>query len=222
MVVKLKEAIKLPFSDWNKLLIGFLVYFVSGLLIASMMVLGPIGVITMILGVLGMGVASGYILTSGSNVLKKKFVMPKWTNFGSLFIKGILGGIVELIYVLPGIILLFIGMGNIIFNKNIDPASMGIWAILGFALLLLGAYVANAAIIGYSRRFKFSEGFSSNVWKNAFSWRFFSTFIVIMIYALIVAFVANIIPVLNVVLSPAANFILGISTIAALAANYKK
>ncbi len=83
-------SLKRPFLDFKKLIIGIL--------------LSIIPIISFI--------AKGYYLES-SGITKTKVPLdelPKWTKFWSLFIKGLLSSIISIIYLIPSILLIVIGV----------------------------------------------------------------------------------------------------------------
>lgn len=83
-------SFKKPFLDFKKLIIGIL--------------LSIIPIISFI--------AKGYYLES-SGVTKAKVPLnelPRWTKFWSLFVKGLLSSIISIIYLIPSVLLIVIGV----------------------------------------------------------------------------------------------------------------
>src|SRR3989344_7690417 len=88
-------AIKRPFADFNKLLIGVLFLLIPIVNIAT-----------------GFFVR-GYRLEAAKNYNKK---LPEWRDFGKLFVRGLLSWVISIIYLMPAFILLAISVGKVLYN----------------------------------------------------------------------------------------------------------
>ena len=173
------RAIKRPFTDFNKLSIGII-----------FLIIPFINIIT------GFFV-KGYRLESARTAFNKKFEMPKWENFGSLFVRGLLSWIIGIIYMIPAIILILIAAGKILYNIIVqyglnqglslsntisdqliqntlmqDVAMIPVF-IIGVLLALLAAYLIPIALVRYSEKYKFSSAFDFGmIFKKAFTGNF--------------------------------------------------
>ncbi len=116
-----EAAVKLPFSDWKKYLIGAGIYFVVclvALISIGMMILPTLtatiggyyeaantyyvtGVVLSIVAAIIALFPSGYFLRCIKNTSEGKFVLPEWKNWGDLFAKGLLLMIIILLYLIP-------------------------------------------------------------------------------------------------------------------------
>ncbi len=88
-------ALKRPFTDWKKLLVGSAFYMVPYL-----------NLITTFF-------ATGYTLEAAKNTIGNNSTLPEWRNWGELFYNGIISAVVGLVYMIPVIILfLILGLGR--------------------------------------------------------------------------------------------------------------
>ncbi|MBN2454360.1 DUF4013 domain-containing protein [Candidatus Woesearchaeota archaeon] len=83
-----REAIARPFTDYKKLFVGYLLNlpwpFVSG-------ITGTI--------------AYGYVLNSAKVAYKRRKALPQWKDFWDLFIKGVIAGMITVVYMIPTILI---------------------------------------------------------------------------------------------------------------------
>src|SRR3989338_440193 len=153
------RAIKRPFTDFNKLGIGVI-----------LLIIPIINIITSFF-------VRGYKLESARAVLNKKFTMPTWEKWGQLFLRGLLSWLIGIIYMIPGIILILISVGKVLYNiiiqyglnqglsvgnsisdqliqnSLLQNVSMIPVFILGVILALLAAYVTPIAIMRYVEKY---------------------------------------------------------------------
>ena len=220
MSFDLIRAIKRPFTDLNKLGIGVLLLMIPYLnIITSFFV-------------------KGYRLEVARTASGKKLDMPRWENFWSLFLKGLLSWIIGIIYILPGIILILISAGNIIYqiiqsglnqgailgnsltnqllqNSLLQNTSMIPVFIIGVLITLLGAYLTPLAIVRYSEKYKFKSSFDLGlVFKKAFTGKYFLAMLASGVYTVVVSLIVITISLgyatLNIqYLTMALNMILG-------------
>ncbi|MEK6835887.1 MAG: DUF4013 domain-containing protein, partial [Nanoarchaeota archaeon] len=139
-----EEAIKRPFTDFKKLLIGILFS---------------------ILPIINF-IAIGYSLVAAKTVFKQNYELPKWEKFGNLFAKGLIAFLINIFYLIPVIIIGFILMMINMFRFNfMDPNEMfrmiSDWPITVMGLVsifaLLAIYVTPAAILTYLVNEKFED-----------------------------------------------------------------
>jgi hypothetical protein len=90
-MVQYDVAFRKPFTDWKKLVIGIL--------------LSILPVVRWF--------AKGFIFeSSGVGKTKKSDEMPEWKDFGDLFVKGLLGTVISFIYMIPAVVVFWLGVGS--------------------------------------------------------------------------------------------------------------
>jgi len=216
----LTNAIKRPFTDFGKLLIGIIFCLIPIVNFISI----------------------GYHFKCAKTAMTGKFVMPKWENFGNLFITGLLGSIISFVYMFPALVLLFLALATIVDNpsefimvagNNIDFNSLLIEKITGPVLVLfafgiilfaLGGLLSSSAMINYSNKFKFEDGFKKLVWKKAFTGKFIWTWILAGVYGSLIAIILAFIPNISFfdISDGIQRFVYGVTYMTALATIYKK
>jgi hypothetical protein len=214
-MVNYEEAIKKPFTDLAKLVIG--------------VVLSLIPIIQWF--------AKGFILEcSGLGKTKPSKKMPEWKNWGQLFIKGLVLDIIMLIYAIPAILVFVLGAGltiSSLFNAFMTKAIPSeTWASIGagetslrivgklilqnlalslpaiiqltpvfifaFILLLIGFYLAPMAVLNYVKTNKFGEAFSlGKIWKKAFTGKYFTVWLVTIILTVFITTILSLIPIVG-------------------------
>jgi len=167
-MVEYFKSIKLPFSDFNKLAIGAVLYIIP--------------VVNLITGIF----ATGYILEAAKNAMNKKFTMPKWKGWGKLFVKGLLAVIITLIYFIPAMILLFIGLGSRI--TIFMPVMIVIGAIVGIVTF----YFSPNAIMQFIHYNRFSAAFRfKDVIKRGLTGRYLIAWIIAVIYTVLIILIGS-------------------------------
>jgi hypothetical protein len=214
-MVNYEEAIRKPFSDLTKLVIGI--------------VLSLIPIISWI--------AKGFILeSSGVGKTKPSKNMPEWKNWGDLFIKGLLSDIILVIYAIPAILVFVLGAGltimallgsflgsaltpevmNQMKTGEVPPAVIGNiisqnWAmalpalmtlapvmLLALILLIIAFYLTPIAVLNYIKSNKFSEAFKfSFVFKKALTGEYFVVWLVTILITAIATVILLFIPFLG-------------------------
>ena len=182
-MVDFVEALKRPFSDTKKLLIG------------SLLGIIPIVNFTVI----------GYTLVSTGFTKEevKKDGLPEWANYGDLFMKGLVAVIIGIILFLPAALVLLGTLGIVIISPALSLIFGGLpietwdkliagqitelqiqdwfaqnWTqfiplfinavpflLLGAVLALLAYYIMPAALLGWLKEDRFSAAFSWKVLK---------------------------------------------------------
>ena len=220
--MELVKAVKMPFQDWKKLLIGWAILF-AGMLIVVLPVAGWI--VSTLLGFF----VSGFVLLTALNVVKKKWNLTEWADWKTLFIKGILMAIIGLVYMLPALLVIFLLGGNSILNLMsavmTDPLALAgsigglVGALtIGGLLVVLAMYLTPSAVLNYGRTGKFLKAFDfKTVLKKAFSGGYFLAAIVSVAATLAVMLVLLFVPVLNLLLLPLASFVLQLFSYSLLA-----
>jgi len=192
------KAIKRPFTDFNKLSIGVL-----------FLMIPYVNIITNFF-------VRGYRLEVAKTSMNKKSDMPKWQDFWNLFLRGLLSWIVGLIYLLPGIIMIFISLGSTIYtivsqyginqglslgnslsdqliqNSLLQNISMIPVFIAGILLTMLGAYLTPLAIVRYAEKYKFKSAFDLGViFKKTFSGNYFLAILAVIVYSFVLSLVVS-------------------------------
>ncbi|MFH0869256.1 MAG: DUF4013 domain-containing protein [archaeon] len=152
MMVNYGEAIKRPFQDIKKLIIGI---FLSMIPIVNLLALG-------------------YILENTKSAMKKKYALTEWTGWGELFIKGLLLTVITIIYALPAIIIAIFVIGIAAAKSMLTSMTLtfiptlgiGIFAVI--VLALFAAYVSPAAVLNYAHKNKFAAAFDFREIKKRF------------------------------------------------------
>ena len=89
-MVDYEQAFKKPFTDVVKLIIGIVLTFIP----------------------IVNWIAKGFAIeSSGLGKTKKFSKMPEWKDWWHLFLRGLVASIIELIYAIPGILILLLGFG---------------------------------------------------------------------------------------------------------------
>jgi len=163
------EALKRPFTDFKKLLIGVL--------------LGMIPIVNFF--------THGYLLECSRTAMKGRFNLPEWKNMGDLFVKGFFMNLISIIYFIPAVIIgLIIGFSTITKIFTTGTISSGnIWVMLSLLIIaVLTSYFASVAIITYSKNYRFKEAFiCKEIFSKGFSGNFFLAFIVSIILYIIIS-----------------------------------
>src|SRR3989344_330533 len=189
------KAIRKPFTDFNKLIIGVLFLLIP--------------IVNIVTGFF----VKGYRLEAAKDYNKK---LPMWNNFGKLFLRGLLSWIIGIIYMIPAVILLAFSVGKIIYNivlqyglnqglSTTNPLSdsviqsfllsnTGLIPIFLIALILMAiaAYVTPIAIMMYIQKYRFEDAFKlKSVFSKAFTGQYFVAILAISLYGFIVVLIAD-------------------------------
>ena len=201
-------AIKRPFQDVKKLIIGC---FLSIIPLVNL-------------------IATGYVLKAAKNTLNKKNELPEWEGWSNLFISGLSAAVIGLIYALPGLIVLFAGVGTLIFGIFMGTvaatemasviASGGVLFIIALLLLLVAAFIAPMAIIRYVDKGEFSAAFAfGEITKKIFTGEYVGAWLIMMVYGLIVAAVLSLVPIAGPAI---AGFVTSVSCMTVFAEVYSE
>ncbi|MBN1156672.1 DUF4013 domain-containing protein [Candidatus Woesearchaeota archaeon] len=206
-MVNYEAAIKRPFSDFGKLAIGTLI--------------GLVPIVNLLL--------SGYLLECARSSAKKDLKLPQWTNWGELFVHGLVVAAISLIYMIPVIVLLLIfGVralmtlvsfargGNFLSNLG----GLGGTLILMTVLAIVIGYVLMSAILSYSENFVFSDAFDfSKVLSKAFKGDYALIWLITVVGGGILASILSFIPALGAAF---AGFVTGVFSYTAFGEIYSK
>lgn len=206
-------AIKRPFSDFKKLGIGALLYFVP--------------ILNIITGLF----ASGYSLVCAKTANTRDFRLPEWKNWGDLFVKGLLAFVISMVYFIPTAILVAIFLGTAIMRKEIAAAVFSFTGgiIIAILVALLTIYVLPSAIVSFAINGNFGAAFSGKVFRNAFTGKYLATWLVLALYSIAIGFIASLLSIalaVTIVLPWAvmafANIILSITALTAFGELYSE
>ncbi len=180
-------ALKRPFTDLQKYIIGIL--------------LSIIPIINFF--------ALGYVIESTRIALKKDYSLPEWKAFGRLFVDGFYSFVIAVVYFIPALIIIIIGIspGEFVSSfagmPRLDQAEvvnalisqLGPLLFLAAFLILLAFYLYPASILIYSEKRKLGHSLNiSDVLGIAFSKYYPGPWLVGMLISLTLAFILNFIP----------------------------
>lgn len=223
------QAIKRPFTDFKKFIIGIVLLVIPG-----------VNIITSF-------IVRGYQLECSKNIKKKKYELPEW-KYLKYFVIGILSFLISLIYLLPALIIFFISVGNIVLDviKTTEPDLQSIIAsissgeitgvIISIILFVITSYIVPIALLEYLNKYKFKDAFKINtVLKKAFTRKYLGVILVIILYyifvyitfsiiAALIAFIPAtlITQVISVILSSIVSFIIGVTGFTLIGEVYPK
>jgi hypothetical protein len=214
-MVDYESAIKKPFTDVSKLIIGIVMSLVPIINLFSM----------------------GFIMEcSGFGKTKASKKMPELKNWTSLFFKGLAGLVISFLYIIPAIVVFVIGFGVAaasIFSNVVGPLiSSGViesamqeeiapsvvrslmsqnWPavvsslvtatpilLVGLALYLLGIYLTPVAIVNYLKKKRFGGAFElGKIIRKAFTAKYFVVWLVNTVILFFTTWILAFIPVLG-------------------------
>jgi len=194
-------AIKRPFTDIKKLVIGFLLNILP---IVNFLVIG-------------------YQLECAKTAMNRNFKLPDWKNWGELFIRGLLNVILVIIYAIPFFIVLAI-LGITVFTSLIEagitqsPANIlsGLGSAIGGSIILviigvLTVYILPLAVLSYVEKWRFGDIFAfGKILSKAFTTQYFVAWILLAIYGFILSVILSIIPFFGGALS---GYIVGVTAL---------
>ncbi|MDD5650516.1 MAG: DUF4013 domain-containing protein [Candidatus Nanoarchaeia archaeon] len=179
-------AIKRPFEDLKKLLIGIL--------------LNILPIINFF--------AMGYVIESTKLTLEKKKTLPEWTNWKKLFVNGLLSFAMGLIFALPGIIFAGLGLGLGVIKGLLTKSVLegvetgGPLLIAAIILFFIASYVMPLAIILFAKKLKFMDAFNfSEIIKKIFTGKYALIWLITMIINLVIVGVLSAIPLIGSAIS---------------------
>lgn len=157
------EALKRPFTDFRKLIIGI--------------ILSIVPIINFF--------ALGYVLECAKSADKRRFKLPEWDRWGEKFVNGFFMVIIMIVYFIPSIVYATLAFGKIIINvlegkglEQLIASSIGL-VVIGLIILLITSYILPSAILTFAFSKKLGKAFNLNlVLKKAFSVRYFRAWIV--------------------------------------------
>lgn len=208
--VNYTEAFKRPFEDIRKLIIGCLLNIIP------------------IIGFF----ATGYTMKAGEITLKNKKDLPEWTDWGRLFVDGLLAFVIGVVWFLPAIILIVIGAIGVGATALLSGgaltatdvlATLGLPVIIALVLGLIAMYFVPLAVMGYVSTRKIGEAFKiGTILRKGLKGKYFIVWLVSFVVGMVLSLIASMTYVLSIILSPAASFISMIIGITLVASIYKE
>jgi len=177
------DAIKRPFTNITKLVIG---------------------IVIMLIPIINITIGFGYFLRCAKSAIKRNYALPNWTDWGALFVTGIVALVISLIWAIPTLIVAGITLGAMfptvapyITTGDMVGAAAAVTAAMG--TLLIGAIVTavvavifgllgTAAVVRYAEKGNFGSAFEfSEIKAKAFKGNFIAAWIVGIIYVVILS-----------------------------------
>ena len=171
VMVDYNKAFTRPFTDFKKFFIGF---------IFSL----PLPFVSIFTNIS----AIGYYYECGRSSFNNRYRLPEWKNFGTLWVRGLLGGVIGLCYLLPAILVfVFLLAKNISivytfesFNPLSLFANFGPWISLPIALIILASYLLPIAILNFVTKANFRAAFDFGfIFKRTFTVYYLSVWVII-------------------------------------------
>jgi len=174
-MVNYGEAIKRPFQDVKKLIIGI---FLSLIPIVNF-------------------IALGYILENVKPGARKNYKLTEWGNWWELFVKGMAYMVIGFVYMIPALMVLFLTIGVAAIRGLFTDMStetflailpaLGIGILVFFVLFLVAVYIIPSAVMNYVSKNKFSAAFEfSAITKKAFRADYFVAWLIATIYTAVI------------------------------------
>jgi hypothetical protein len=192
-------ALKKPFQDITKLVIGI--------------VLSIIPIVNFL--------AIGYYIEIAKKTLAKDNNLPEWTNWGGLFVQGIISIVIAIIYMIPAIIIMvlaaapLIGIAISAATTGADPtaalsgalATAGVLLLVGLLVLLITVFLLPMALIFYAKdgfggAFKFGA-----IIKACLTGNYIISWIIVIVISIILTMILGLIPIIGFAI---ASFYLGV------------
>lgn len=202
-MVDFTRAIKRPFADLTKFIIGA--------------VLSIIPIVNFL--------ALGYQLKCAKSAMKGDYKLPEWTEWGDLFVKGLLLIVVFVIYAIPVAILVAVFAGGAFMaagqGADAGMAGMGIGAVVMLAIGLLLIYILPSVTMSFVLNdFKFGAAFKvGEIVKKTLNKDYLVTWLVVGVYSLVLTIVLSFIPLLGTAI---ASFATGVTSMTAFGELYPK
>ena len=204
-MVDFTRAIKRPFADLTKFIIGA--------------VLSIIPIVNIL--------AMGYELKCAKSAMNGKYELPEWTGWGDLFMKGLLMVVIAIVYVIPIAILMLVFGGGAIMaatqgvGGDAGAAGMGMGVIVVAALGLALMYVLPSVMMAFvANDFKMGAAFKvGEIVKKTLNKDYFVTWLVVGVYSLVLTVVLSFIPLLGTAI---ASFATGVMSMTAFGELYPK
>jgi len=182
------RAIKRPFTDIKKLMIGILLSL-------------PIPLVTIVTNT----IALGYVFNCGRTAKESNYDLPEWKNYGKLWFNAIVAGIIGFIYMIPVIIIIFIfakdfamayanDKTTLLLNISTNPAGLiniyGIGILFVWLSSIIIGYFVPIAMLNWIITGKFGSAFDfGDISKKVFTRKYFDVWLTLTIIGIIISFV---------------------------------
>jgi len=166
------RAIKRPFTDYKKLIIGLL-----------------FSVPIPLVGLITNNIARGYALECGATAAKGNYVLPEWSGYKRLWTNSVVAALIGLVYTIPVLILLVVFGRQLIIDYISDSAAFSVNALqspvdlisnYGIEVVFIGVvyivilYFTPIATLNWVIYKKFRSAFDfKNIFKKVFTKRYF-------------------------------------------------
>ncbi len=205
MMADYGEILKRPFTDIKKLLIGIL--------------LSLIPIVNFFAG--------GFQAKAAKLVLQGKKQLPEWTDWGDLFVTGLLITIIGIIWLIPAGILFMIFGGMAFFGAfapGMAPAgafaTAGLGIIIAALVLIVSVYIMGAAVMNYIAKGNFGAAFAfGEIFKKAFTGAYLVAWLVGIILTIVLTAILQVIPWIGTAIS---GFISGMWYFMLIASAFKE
>ena len=167
-MVDYMRAIKRPFSDITTLIIGIVLYVIP---IANFIPLG-------------------YALKSAATASRNDFSTFEFSDYGGLFVKGLIAAIIGVIYLIPAVIV-FVGAPilALLIRGSTGALLVGLGTLLGLLLALLAFFLLPLALTKYAIEGNFGAAFGcGGIFKKAFTVKYIVTWILMLIISWAIGF----------------------------------
>jgi hypothetical protein len=181
------RAIKRPFTDFKKLIIGILLNL-------------PIPLFRIITNPM----ALGYALNCGKTASKGSYELPEWKGYWKLWINGFVAGIIGIIYFIPAIILAFVFARDLVIGLATNATTFFInfiqnpvWLISNYGISILFVWVVSIligyfvpiAMLNWIIEGKFGSAFDfRNIFKKVFTRKYFVAWLVLTLVEMGIGF----------------------------------
>ena len=190
MAIRYIEAIKRPFTDMRKLLIGLVL---SVIPIANFITIG-------------------YWLENAKTATTKAMKLPEWKNFGKLFVEGLVIIVLGIIYSIPAFLVFYALLGETVMQyfvdvnaasllmqetiANLSTAGMAGLVVTGL-LILLASLLSPAAAMNYAtakkNRFKAAFDFKK-IFKGVFTNEYLLAWVGATLYTIVISGILGLVP----------------------------
>jgi hypothetical protein len=168
--VNYTDAVKRPFADFLKLVIGALLSIIP---VANFMVIG-------------------YVLSAGELSLTGKKELPEWEDWGDLLTRGFLAWLISVIWVLPVIIL---GMIMLAVGSGGETAGAIVIIISILISMFILSYIIPLSLLSFIEKDCFSAAFDfKTIFGKAFTSEYFVAWLLVSLIRTALLILAFIVP----------------------------
>lgn len=210
-MVNFTRAIKRPFTDLTKLIIG-----------AVLSIIPIVNFLTL-----------GYQLKCAKSAMNGDYKLPEWTEWGDLFMKGLKAVVIGIVYMVPVGAIMLVVLGTLVSGMVGMPmqgggagfegltAGAGIGGIIILILVLSMAYILPSVMMTFvANDFKLGTAFRVfEIIKKTLNKDYLVTWIVVGIYTVALSAVLIFIPFIGPML---ASFATGVTSMTAFGELYPK